>query len=378
MKRKIIAMALATLMILAACFSAVAEEQTQGETSSEWPKTMYVYTENGGKLNVRSEPKTGKNVIDQLEYGAEVTVESLVADDKDWVRIRSDKGADGFGYVMIRYLADTKPKDAAKRVAEAERKKNQEELERQIAGARTLLQPLLISVRASRTSGWINFREEPGVAATKISSLPDGRQLKAIGETEKWYQAVDLESGNTGYISKGYVNVLGVYPEEEEATDKEELGQLNVNGEFLLLCRLPEGYTVQQNNATNTKITATVASEDSEKPVLQLTVAFDELYADVERMNDLSEDALRTLEETFAGQEDVEITYQETTYGTKLLIARGTEDETDYVDILSVYKGYFVEFIMTPGPDAGTRELTADQIQMCVDFLSELDFAEAQ
>jgi hypothetical protein len=47
------------------------------------------------------------------------------------------------------------------------------------------------------------------------------------------------------------------------------------------------------------------------------------------------------------------------------------------VDILSVYKGYSIEFLMTPNPSAKNQTLTDAQTQMCIDFLSELDFVPA-
>ena len=71
------------------------------------------------------------------------------------------------------------------------------------------------------------------------------------------------------------------------------------------------------------------------------------------------------------------IRYGETAYGTKLLIAREVGNDTDFVDILSVYEGYSIEFVMTPNPEASIQELSEVQIQMCVDFLSELDFVAA-
>lgn len=40
------------------------------DTSSGFPKTMYVYTEDHGKLNVRTEPRKGDNVCGQIEYGS--------------------------------------------------------------------------------------------------------------------------------------------------------------------------------------------------------------------------------------------------------------------------------------------------------------------
>ena len=386
MKKQIIALLAAVVLLLTALPAVLAEEEEpegtpvtieelMGLNPAEWPKTMYVYTENKGKLNVRSEPKSGNNIVDKLDYAAEVIVESPVVINPEWCCIRNQKAPDGIGYVMTRYLVNSKPSDAEKVAKEKERKANLEELDRQTASFRALETPLLIVVRATRTSGWINFRTGPGVAADRIASLPDGRELKAIGETDKWYQAVDAESGKTGYVSKTYVTVLGA---EKEEPAKEQMGKLNVNGEFALQCKLPEGYSMQLINTLGTKINAFITSEDTEKPILQLSIAFDEMFADVDRMNDLPEEALKGLEESFAEMNDVEISYTETAYGTKLLIARETGDDTDFVDILSVYKGYSIEFVMTPNPDAKDQTLTDAQIQMCIDFLSEVDFVEVQ
>ena len=389
MKKQIIASLLAIVLLLTALPMAFAEgeepegepmtvEQMMGLNPAEWPKTMYVYTENKGKLNVRSEPKTGDNVVDQLEYGTEVIVESPVIVNPEWSCIRNKNASGGIGYVMTRYLVNSKPSDADKVAEEKERQANLEELNHQLKSARSLETPLLISVRASRASGWVNFRVGPGVAADRIASLPDGRELKAIGETDKWYQAIDLETGKTGYISKNYVTVLGAVKEEPAAPAKEQMGKLNVNGEFALQCQLPEGYSMQLINTLGTKIVAFITSEDTEKPILQLSIAFDELFANVDRMNDLPEEALKGLEESFAEMNDVEISYKETAYGTKLLIAREVGDDTDFVDILSVYKGYSIEFVMTPNPNAKNQTLTDVQVQMCIDFLSELDFLEVK
>ena len=380
--KKIVSMLLLAAMLLTAVPFAVAEEgptieELLGIDMSQYPKTMYVYTENGGTLNVRREPNTGNNVIDQLNYGAEVIVEGPVVINADWCCIRNSKGVNGVGYVMTRYLVNTRPKDAQQKSEEAERKRNLEELNRQLKSARSLETPLLLSVRASRASGWVNFRVGPGVAADRISSMPDGRQLKAIGETDKWYQAIDLETGKTGYISKGYVTVLGAVKEEPAAPAKEQMGKLNVNGEFALQCQLPEGYAMQLINTMGTKINAFITSEDTEKPILQLSIAFDELFANVDRMNDLTDEALKGLEESFTEMNDVEISYMDTAYGTKLLVAKEVGEDTDFVDILSVYKGYSIEFVMTPNPNAKNQTLNDAQIQMCVDFLSELDFVAA-
>ena len=383
--RKMISVFLAAVLLLTAlssAFAMVVEDFV--DTSAGFPKTMYVYTEDHGKLNVRTEPRKGDNVCGQVEYGSAVTVEGLVAMNSDWAVIQFKKGVGGIGYVMTRYLVNSKPSGSPKQSSEKtadkqkkeadQRKADLEELNRQLKSARPLETPLMISVRASRASGWVNFRVGPGVAADRAASLPDGRELKAIGETDKWYQAIDQETGKTGYVSKNYVTVLGPVKEEPAAPAKEQMGKLNVNGEFALQCQLPEGYTMQLINTLGTKISALITSQDTEKPILQLSIAFDEVFADAERMNDLSQDALKGLEESFAEMNDVEITYTKTAYGTLLLVAREVGDDTDFVDILSVYKGYSIEFVMSPNPSAKNQTLTDAQVQMCVDFLSELDF----
>ena len=68
----------------------------------------------------------------------------------------------------------------------------------------------------------------------------------------------------------------------------------------------------------------------------------------------------------------------ETAYGTLLLIARENGNDTDFMDIMTIYKGYSIEFVMSPNPNAASQALSDQQVQMCIDFLSNLDFVEAK
>jgi len=373
--KKVLSLVLAAALLLA-CVPAVLANEMGGYYSN--PVTMYVYTDDGGRLNVRSEPRVAKNnLLGRLDYGSTVTVLGVVVVNSDWMLISYSKGPEGIGYVQRRYLSDTKPGPNPKKQQEdAQRKKDLAELNRQLASLRSLTTPLMIAVRAPRVSGWVNFRVGPGVAASLITTMGDGHELKAIGETDKWYQAIDLNTSKTGFISKNYVTVLSTAPVVPVAPEKEAMGTLNVNGEFALQCQLPPSYTMQVINQLGEKLTAFISSSDVEKPILQLSVAYNELYSGVARMNDLTAEQLTQLEETFTGMNEVNITYGATAYGTKLLIAREIGADTDFVDILTVYKGYFIEFVMTPNPRAQSGALTDQQIQMCIDFLSEVDFVE--
>ena len=114
---------------------------------------------------------------------------------------------------------------------------------------------------------------------------------------------------------------------------------------------------------------------------MTLVIAFDEAYADIYRINDLSDEALEELKATWADEYDVEITMPETAHGTKLIQVVETGDYYDFVSFFAIYEGYCIEFILTPNyenPDLEDAHLTQEQIDKCIDFLSDLDFVAVE
>ena len=159
------------------------------------------------------------------------------------------------------------------------------------------------------------------------------------------------------------------------AAEKTTLGSLTVNGDFRLQCGLPEGYKTVPLTVTQEQIVTKIQSEDPNAPVIQVSIAYDEKYYDVERLNDLDQEALQQLEQTFIDNDPiVEITYGETGYGTRLLIARHDTDTFDYFCFFSIFRGYCVEFVLTPSETAEDKNLTDAQMENCIRFLTELDF----
>ena len=80
----------------------------------------------------------------------------------------------------------------------------------------------------------------------------------------------------------------------------------------------------------------------------------------------------------------MDISYMETAYGTKLMVVKELQDGPDYVDFYTVYKGYEVELILTraqydaeTGMILDTPPITDAEIQMAVQFLSDMDFVGA-
>ena len=365
MKRNLsLALVLAVLLSVCTVFTAAAADGSR----------YYVYTRNGKTLNLREQPSKDAKVLVQIPYGDEFYV-------FDWL---SDGWAYGhwggqFGYVMSRYLQEkkpaAKPTPAPETKEEEDRRIEQEKMNKELKSEHPI-DPIYIAVRATRTSGRINFRKGPSKMTTRLDAFPDGKELIAVNETDNWYRARDPETDKIGYIHKSFTAKLtkAVSKISEDTEGTKRLGRLNVHGEFDLTCKMPEGYELQVVNVRADRIIASILPEDMTRPEMYLTIAYDEAYGDVERMNDMSDEERAILEETFREMNQVEISYRETGYGTKLMIARETGVDTDFVDILAIYKGYFIEFNMYPNSGAADQTLTEEQIQLCIDFLTDVDF----
>ena len=359
-----------TLAILTSVWLVIPAAQAEGDR-------YYVYTNNGKTLNLRAEPSKSAAVLAKIPFGDEFWVSETLGGGWSYGHWGGE-----FGYVMTRFLTKQKPtkKPDEETEEEKERRRQEEKLADEINSEKKV-DPFYIAVVATRATGSINFRVGPSKITTRLASYPDGKELIVQAETTSWYKATDPDNDQIGYINKNFTTVLSK-PLSESAQElvegTEKLGKLNVNGEFDLTCKMPEGYTLKVVNVRGDRIVASVLSEDMTKPQMYLNIAYDETYGDVERMNDMTDEELKILEDTFKELNQVEITYPETGHGTKLLVARETGSDEDFVDILAIYKGYFIEFNMTPSPSAADKELTDEQIQMCIDFLTDVDFIPAE
>lgn len=369
--KKILIWSLLVAMI-ACMLPAVASADSDGWG---WSR-MYVKTDNGKDLVVRAQPNKNAKSLGKLKYGEEVAVDWSYAGNDGWFKILW--GAAGSGYVQSRYLVSENPGKYVKPTTDPKKeasdlKKQQNELNKELKSEKEI-EPTYIAVRPNRSTSKINFRVGPGTITSKITAYPDGKELIAIGETNNWYRARDPETDKVGYIYKKYTVKLDKKVAEEKVDETAKLGKLSVNGDFELTCKLPADYNLQVVNTRGESITASILSEDITKPEMYLDIAYDELYGEVERMNDLSEEDLAVLEAGFKEMNDVEISYKETGHGTKLLVAKEVGNDEDFVKILSIYKGYFIEFTMAPSSSSTVKTLTDEQIQAAIDFLTDVDF----
>ena len=362
------------------------------ETYASGSSIMYVKTSNGKSIKIYSEPSKKSSNIGRVGYGDAVEVDWSYAGNDGWSRILLGVAGHPYGYIQTRYLTDKdpgpykkptkapktpKPTKDPKKEAE-ELKKQQEELNKELKSEKEVT-PYYITVNPTRASGWINFRVGPSTITSKITSYPANKELIVLGETKTWLRAKDPDTGKIGYIYKKYTAKLNKQVVvAEEAAGTEKLGKLSVNGEFEITCKLPQDYKLQVVDVRGENIIASVTSEDITKPQMYLSIAYDELYGEVERMNDLSDEELAVLEDSFKEMDQVEIEYRQTGLGTKLMVVREVGNGQKFIDILSVYKGYFVEFNMTPNPNAAFQELTEEQIQLAIQFLTDVMFEPVQ
>ena len=362
------------------------------ETYASGSSIMDVKTSNGKSIKIYSEPSKKSSNIGRVGYGDAVEVDWSYAGNDGWSRILLGVAGHPYGYIQTRYLTDKdpgpykkptkapktpKPTKDPKKEAE-ELKKQQEELNKELKSEKEVT-PYYITVNPTRASGWINFRVGPSTITSKITSYPANKELIVLGETKTWLRAKDPDTGKIGYIYKKYTAKLNKQVVvAEEAAGTEKLGKLSVNGEFEITCKLPQDYKLQVVDVRGENIIASVTSEDITKPQMYLSIAYDELYGEVERMNDLSDEELAVLEDSFKEMDQVEIEYRQTGLGTKLMVVREVGNGQKFIDILSVYKGYFVEFNMTPNPNAAVQDLTEEQIQLAIQFLTDVMFEPVQ
>lgn len=362
---------LAAVVLLIAMTASFASAQTIGGRG-----TMFVCTKNGGRLNVRSDPRIGDNIIGHLDYGEAVYVTVF---DGDWCGIQYN---DQFGWVQSRFLQWSAPAPKPTRAprpqptaapaptAAPQYDPATEELQYEVP-----ITSVQVQVVAGRSSGWADLRILPSWDAARVQFCPDGMQLTAFAETPSWFHVTDPSSGSVGYVRKDYLMII---PAVQPAVDSEtRIGTLNVNGQFVIQGKIPEGYHLQLISSQSSRLIAALTAEDAQRAQMMLTISFDETYADVERLNDLSEEAMDALKQSYMDMNEVAFSEMATAAGTKLLIAREIGNDEDFISIFSLYKGFDIEFLLSPNPGAGSQSLTDAQLQTAVDFLSDLEFLPA-
>ena len=113
-------------------------------------------------------------------------------------------------------------------------------------------------------------------------------------------------------------------------------------------------------------------------PYLNIQIYLEDSYAPGTRLNDVSEDILKEIEDSFSEDNEVKFEYTETADGTKLLKVTEIGDDPDWIAYYTIYEGYEVELTIKFREEAKNPVLDEEITQKAVKFLSDLDFVKAE
>ena len=196
--KKTIGLVLALMMLVIAASAAMAESQGT---------EMYVYTENGKGLTVRSTMNTtDSNFVDSLPYGSKVFAYGNPK--PGWTYIEYGNKS---GYVMSRFLVKTKPapydpssKPKTDNSFDTRTAVTVEQINTLLASAKSVA-PYNVTVRPTRSSGWVYMRWLPTRNSAQMATFGANYQLTVIAELKDWYQVQDPATGKVGFVYKSYI-----------------------------------------------------------------------------------------------------------------------------------------------------------------------------
>ena len=231
MNRKLLAAALVlalALSVVPASFavSSVGIGDAVNSRDSVYPQdntvmTMYVVTDNGLGLNVRSEPYVSDyNILAVAPYGSRIEVLRFL--DNGWAAVRWSYY--GEAYVQSRFLQwyapgpyITNPPVTPRPTAvpyiptavpyDPSYADTIAGLNAEFRTMRTVT-PFVIAVRPARSSGWVNMRWAPGKDMEVVRIYYNGDRLTVLSEGANWYLVQDPSTNAVGYMMKTYTTRL--------------------------------------------------------------------------------------------------------------------------------------------------------------------------
>ena len=224
MSKKVLSLFLALALLLSWAVLSSADTPNSKVSSTSpgngEPVTMFVVTDNGLPLNVRSDPWVADNVIGKAPYGSALSVVYFM--ENGWVAILW--AGYGQAYVQGRYLQWYTPEDPVTPRPTATPKPTAKptavptatpynptdtiaSLNAEFRTARDVT-PFTVIVRPVRSSGWVNMRWAPGLDMEVRGIYYSGDRLTVIAETQSWYQVVDQNTEKTGFMMKTYTTRL--------------------------------------------------------------------------------------------------------------------------------------------------------------------------
>lgn len=134
---------------------------------------------------------------------------------------------------------------------------------------------------------------------------------------------------------------------------------------------IPEGFTMEETTSGGAVFMVLVPENQSENYYCTV-IAPDEDRADIERLNDLSDEELQAIAAEFCdGLNNPVVSFAETGLGTKLIVINDNDVEAgDTAVVSTLYKGFFLTTYVFPAGESVTEE----EMNVAIQFYTDMEF----
>lgn len=150
----------------------------------------------------------------------------------------------------------------------------------------------------------------------------------------------------------------------------EDASIVDFRDRFQLSGVLPEGYHFNRESENDVSLFGTITSEDPAAPSFEVSVFFNESYANVSSLKDMDEAALENVRQGFSEENDVQFDTIETASGNRLLVIREIGSDLDFLDFYTICQGHEIELTLRA---AEGQSLSDAQINHCMEFMRTFD-----
>ncbi len=200
MKKTVLCLMLALVLVCAALPMTALAMPTDHDVSYR-----YVSTGNGGPLNLRASATKDSQAIASIPYGTQLMIYDYAPGDTWVLCIYCDKE----GYVMTRYLSDSKP--SYTKPSSSTPASQQESASDAIRAQFKAMQAAsyYVTVTPSSPTGFVNFRWAPNKNEPVLETCYAGTTLRVLFQTNSWCQVYDESTGVCGYMMRKFLTYAG-------------------------------------------------------------------------------------------------------------------------------------------------------------------------
>ena len=168
--------------------------------------TMYVVTNSGSSVRLRSEMDTGNrnNIICDIAYGTTVDVLGYSG---SWAHVMLADGTQG--YMMSRYLSVDAPRAKGSSTTNNNSSNNSSsDVQLPDFSKFKKVEPYDVIVRPAKPNGYVNFRWAPSMDCKVAMRCYADYPLQVIAQDNHWVQVVDNQTGYVGFMYRKFVTAV--------------------------------------------------------------------------------------------------------------------------------------------------------------------------